>query len=79
MDGILSKYQVDGVIITRGITLVGNMRVDTVDMGGDQQSDLVSEIVEDADLELSREIIGICAKHNCWVRSLRLDFELIER
>jgi hypothetical protein len=48
-------------------------------MGGDQQSDLVSEIVEDADLELSREIIGICAQHNCWVRSLRLDFELIER
>ena len=79
MDGILSKYQVDGVIITRGITLGGNMRVDTVDMGGDQQSDLVSEAVEDADLELSREIIGICAQHNCWVRSLRLDFELIER
>ena len=78
MGAILSKNQIDGVILARGMR-VGNEYMEQAELlqskdGTDSQSNLPIELT----LDSVNQILAVCARNNSWVRSLHLDFELLE-
>lgn len=67
LDNILARHKIDGLILARVLPrAIGDIR---------STSDTDVHLVDEAERSAMDQLIQVCARHNCWVKALKLEFE----
>ena len=69
---ILEKYRIDGLILARVFPAPA-----ALDLSADSNNHRVE--IPAGDDQWKKNLLSICSEHNCWVSSLQLIFERLER